>query len=475
MRPLRSSLCWCGDSDLRPLRSDYGECRACGTLVFSEPYAPARYRSVGEDESGFYGKSYWLEWVPQKLGLPTLESRAQTDLFGRSALQLQSILKYCDSAGSLLELGCSHGGLTYLLGLAGFDAEGLELSPWVVEQARQRFGIEVLRGPLEALEDDRSYRAMVAVDLLEHLPSPVESLKLWAGRLTEDGTLFLQTPCYRDEGPDWKMLVPEEHLFLFNESSVRLLLERAGFETVEIQPAIFEHDMWIVATRKGQIERRSDWRTGLSPILEALLDCSGSLAAEREKLEAIEADRQGRGGLIQELDEELRITRADQQDKARLIEEISSTLEESRADQSAKEALILSLSRQLESTRADQQDKARLIEEISSTLEESRADQSAKEALILSLSRQLESTRVDQQDKARLIEEISSTLEESRADQSAKEALILSLSQQREELERLWEDERARLALVENELAELRSRWHQRLADRLDRLLGRGS
>lgn len=55
----------------------------------------------------------------------------------------------CVPAGRSLGLGCGHGGLVALLGWVGFDAVGLETDTWVVDFARQSFGMRLLGGTLE--------------------------------------------------------------------------------------------------------------------------------------------------------------------------------------------------------------------------------------------------------------------------------------------------------------------------------------
>ena len=64
--PMR--ICWCGNTEFLPFNSDYGECRACRTLVFLKDMPPEQLL-VLDDDNDYYGKHYWLEHQRNELGL----------------------------------------------------------------------------------------------------------------------------------------------------------------------------------------------------------------------------------------------------------------------------------------------------------------------------------------------------------------------------------------------------------------------
>ena len=84
--------------------------------------------------------------------------------------------------------------------------------------------------------------------MLEHLKDPLDTARRCADLLAPDGVLLLQTPCYRGEGPDWSMFQEDEHVHLFTEESIRLLLERAGFQEMRVERSLFPYDMWVAAS-----------------------------------------------------------------------------------------------------------------------------------------------------------------------------------------------------------------------------------
>ncbi len=474
--------CWCGGADLEPLGSDYGCCQRCGTVVYRQPISNAEY--LAADGTGFYGDRYWRRHVPRVLGLPGLEERARADLSERAVFHLVKILDYLAPGARVLELGCGAGSLTYLLRQAGFDAAGLELGPAAIELARDHFGVEVHRGPLEALADDRPFDAIVGVDVLEHLPDPLATITLCARRLNPGGLLFLQTPCYRDEGPEWQMLLPREHLYLFNEASVERLLRQAGFAAVEIGRSLFAYDMWVAAALVA-LDRRPEPMAGVPPVVVGLIDATAAGTRAHDERDAVDADRklkesdvetlrreletlrddqQAKEQVLSRQDRELRQVRKDQERRVGLISRLNGELEAVRADQAARGELIDRLGGELAALRRDRQEKGEQVDRLSLELESARADQASKEELIDRLSVELELVRGDQAVKAELIDRLSVELEMVRGDQQAKERLIRRLDGELEANAVALEQSRAELGRARAEIEDIQ-------ADRLYRLL----
>lgn len=432
--------------------------------MFSGRYDPEHYQRVDLDGAGFYGGSYWLEHVPEKLGLPSLEERAESDLSERAVFLLKRVLEYLPPNGPLLELGCAPGGLSYLLSQAGFAAEGIEMSEICLQFMRERFNLEVHQGPLEDSGIDRSFKAVIAVDVLEHLPRPLGTVAACADRLEDDGLLLLQTPCYRDEGGEWEMLLPGEHLFLFDEDSVRALLQAGGFRTVECRKSLFSYDMWVAASRSDRIQRRPDPLEGTTPATRALIACYDGASDLQVRLVEVDGDRRAKDDVVERLSAELAEVDRDRGAKDDLIQRLNTELAEVEGDRRAKDEAIGRLSERL---AAEDDAVVRLrkqIEELSAELEEVRQDQTAKSELIERISAELESARADQRNKEELIHRLSADLEEVREDQRGKEDVIQQLDS---ELGTLRADHLEREELVqrlEAEISELKGRWAYRVS-----------
>ncbi len=263
-----SVRCWCGCAQLEDFSPDYWRCPACQTLVL-RAMRGEEISQVRDDEHDFYGKNYYLHHVQEDYGLPDLETRARADLPERGLHWLRTLLKFVPGPGArTLELGCGHGGFVALQRWAGLDATGLELSPWVVEQARRWFDVPVLEGRLEDQQlAPASYDAVVLMDVLEHLPDPRRTLGQAAALLrAPHGFLLIQTPCYpaglsyetlcAQNHPFLQQLKPKEHLYLFSEQAVARLCAELGVGQVRFEPAIYAHyDLFAVASAAPLAER----------------------------------------------------------------------------------------------------------------------------------------------------------------------------------------------------------------------------
>ena len=237
-------------------------CSKCGTLVFQGQEPSSR---AIDDSSDFYGRNYWFGHQENDLGFPNIEARAINDLPERCVYWLRHLLEYRLPPARVLELGCAHGGSVALMRWAGYDAIGLELSPWVVDFARNTFGIDVLKGPVEdqALPPE-SFDAICMFDVMEHLVDPLATFAKCCSLLKPQGIFLIQTPempmdadfeaMKRAKDIRLKVLVDTEHLHLFSRKAARTLLSRFGFSHVEFLNQLFPYDMFFVASR-SRIEK----------------------------------------------------------------------------------------------------------------------------------------------------------------------------------------------------------------------------
>ncbi len=232
MIPVRR--CWCGNEALEVFSPEYLLCAACQTLVVARMPDPKDLLPT-EGEQGFYGRQYYESYMTGELELPSLSERARTDLAERCLYWLRALLRYKLPPAKVLELGSAHGGFVALMRWAGYEAAGLEVSPWLVDFARETFGVSVLLGPVERQElESHSLDAVLLIDVVEHLPDPAGTIQHCLRLLQPEGMLLIQTPRYRegkshermmaDEDPFLKMLTAPQHLYLFSRQSIRQLL-----------------------------------------------------------------------------------------------------------------------------------------------------------------------------------------------------------------------------------------------------------
>lgn len=257
-----AAACWCESTEWEDFSPDYVRCARCGTLA-ARQMPRDDITSVGADEAGFYGRNYWFGHQEQDLGTPDIARRARADLPERCLHWLRAALKYKLPPARTLELGAAHGGFVALLRLAGFDATGLELSPWIADFARKTFDVPVLQGPIERQPlQAGTFDLLVMMDVVEHLPDPVGTLRTCVRLLKPDGVLLVQMPEY-PEGQSLEQLRAagaaivqhlraDEHLHLFTRRSAAELMAKVGLPHVTFEPAIFaQYDQFFAASSQA--------------------------------------------------------------------------------------------------------------------------------------------------------------------------------------------------------------------------------
>ena len=347
-------------------------------------------RVENEDED-LYGRIYWFERQAE-LGLPDLFERSRSDLADRCLHWLRILLAYRSPPARVLEIGASHGGFVALLEQAGFRASGLELSRWVASTARETFGVDMLVGPLEDQDiAPGGLDAVVAMDVLEHLPDPLGTMSRCRELLTEDGVVLLQTPCrptrpppdrLEAEGHPFSAMLLPEHLHLFQRDSLTSLLRRAGLGEAAFEPAVFgETDMCVVAGRRPLVRRDDEEVREMllshagGRLVAALLDVAATRDQLQESYHQADDDRRERlvqigelAGLLEDRDRQVSALAGArdglERDVQRLRGELEKALGAERAAEEKSHHLrrdASRLGRELEAARAASADQQRKL------------------------------------------------------------------------------------------------------------------
>lgn len=441
-------LCWCGSTSLEPYGPEYGKCCQCGTLVYIKGKVNAD-AVVRDDEHDLYGKKYWLEHQQQAFGFADIHQRSRDDLTERNLHWLKALFKYRLPSAKVLELGCSHGGYVALMRLAGYDAVGVEMSPWVVSYGQRIFGAPIHIGPIERLGiEPGSLDVIVLMDVLEHLQDPVSTLRHCVGLLKREGLLFVQTPKFKEDLSYDQlqrsrdrfigMMIPEEHIYLFSEKSVELFFSRLGVEHVRFEPAIFSHyDMFFVASREPlQVNGPAEIETVLlaspnSRFCLAMLELRARELDLVARLQESEADRAARLEQILTLTALLKASESDRpvrseqtQTLANLLKKpkkaiksdsfqaLSRMLHDSEQDRTARGEQIAALTKMLQDCEEDRLDRGRQIETLTRMVHESEADRAARGEQIEMLTRMVRESESGRAAQAEQIEILNRMLRE---------------------------------------------------------------
>lgn len=151
----------------------------------------------------------------------------------------EKYLRLIGRSGKLLDVGAATGFFVQIAKNHGYDAHGIEISGFAAELGRKK-GLDVKQGTLAGYSaEPGSFDIITAWDVLEHFPNPDLDIEKAHTLLKSGGIIAFNTPdsgslYARILGKKWHLLVPPEHINYFNRRSVKIFLEKHGFEVVEI-------------------------------------------------------------------------------------------------------------------------------------------------------------------------------------------------------------------------------------------------
>lgn len=182
------------------------------------------------DAASNYGATFfWLERLTTRL----LRLGPERRRFASAYLDQEA-------PGSLLDVGCGNGGFAASMKRRGWTVRGTDFDPSAAASARQAHGVTVDIGDLREIRyDDKSFDAITAKHVIEHVREPLEFLTECWRLLKPGGKLVFTTPNagslgHRHFGSHWRGLEQPRHLFLFDATAMRALFLGAGIETVDV-------------------------------------------------------------------------------------------------------------------------------------------------------------------------------------------------------------------------------------------------
>ena len=160
----------------------------------------------------------------------------------------------------LLDVGCGAGGFLRVARALGYDASGIEFDPSAAALAKAD-GFEVQAGSItDANLADASIDQITLNQVIEHLHEPVAARRPKPRRQRPPGRIWLQTTNVDGAGAarygaDWRGLEPPRHLVMFGPRSLRLALQDAGFERIELLPPQLDAEFYIAQSEAIRARR----------------------------------------------------------------------------------------------------------------------------------------------------------------------------------------------------------------------------
>lgn len=203
-------------------------CKNCG-LIFVWPTPQHLADLYSQDYFG--GAKHGFGYVDYEE-----DKFAMTETFNS---YLKKIEKFVPQNGKMLDVGAATGFFVRLALERGWEASGIEISDYAVSIARQK-GLNVISGTLEAADfNPASFDVITVWDVIEHLSDPKTHLITINKILKNGGIIAINTPdsgslTAKILGKHWHLLVPPEHLIIFNQKNLSSLLKSCGFDVLWI-------------------------------------------------------------------------------------------------------------------------------------------------------------------------------------------------------------------------------------------------
>ncbi len=230
----------CGSSSFRSVdaTADIVQCESC-SFRFVTPRP-----TQGEIARAYSAPDQYDSWIAVDAARQALWERRWSRVRGRKP------------AGRLLDVGAGLGTFVALAKKDGWAVDGTEVSETAVRYARERYGVQLRLGQLEALDmGGGGYDMITLWHVLEHVPSPAAALAICRGLLVPGGLLIMAMPNDgaaahsltvpgralrrlrgRPSLPRYVRLYPgsESHLSHFTPGTLRRRLTASGFTVEEL-------------------------------------------------------------------------------------------------------------------------------------------------------------------------------------------------------------------------------------------------
>lgn len=232
--PANLPCCICGGTQSEPVHEKgyplYGypgafalrRCAGCG-LLFNSPRLP------DAGIARLYGANYYFF-----RRRPSEEFLRIREMWERTVAVAEGMA----ARREVLEIGSAKGFLLAVMQEAGWKVQGVELSPFAAEFARERLGVPTFTGLVEEyVAQGAAARPLVlAIDVIEHVLDPRLFVASLARLVESGGVLLIDTPNgaaanIERLGEGWKGFNPF-HVYLFSVENLSRLLAEHGF-TVE--------------------------------------------------------------------------------------------------------------------------------------------------------------------------------------------------------------------------------------------------
>ncbi len=221
----------------------YQLCDGCGLGVYTprptSDEVSAKYADLG-------GASSSTVTSPVVVPIDTVRS---DEIYGH-------VSDFAKAGGTVLDFGGGTGSLMCEFVRRGYACSVVDYAPEAIP------GVERAAKTIDELNPSRRFDLIVASHVIEHVPEPLETVRSLAGVLSEGGYLYVEVP-FELLGAAPSRRDPVTHINFFAESSLAVLVAKAGLDTKRVWTAPTIHaqghqglSVCLIAQRNGPLDAR---------------------------------------------------------------------------------------------------------------------------------------------------------------------------------------------------------------------------
>lgn len=162
---------------------------------------------------------------------------------------------------NVLDFGCGAGGFLKKVAAVANCAVGIELEDRARHHLNTLNNLTVFK-KISDISSCEKFDIITAFHVLEHLPDPLETLKVLKNITLDDGYIVVEVPnsddallTLFDSDAFQKFTYWSQHLFLFNSANLKTLARKSGLEVVSVKHVqrypLANHLQWLAKNKPG--------------------------------------------------------------------------------------------------------------------------------------------------------------------------------------------------------------------------------
>lgn len=206
-------------------------CSTCD-LGFTHPM-PTEEQLFQFYNSSYFNSSQFLKDTKLLIGYQNYSAEKEIHLANARYIINKLNRFWVGAPGTLLEIGCAMGFFLDYARSLGWKVKGVDLAEDAVNFAKEKLGLDILKGDVFSLNaNTNSFDACISIGTLDHLKNPLAVLDEISRILKPKGLLLITIGSISELVPFHYR--PPEHLFYFSRKSLKIALEKSGFEVKQI-------------------------------------------------------------------------------------------------------------------------------------------------------------------------------------------------------------------------------------------------